>query len=758
MAIPSRVSQRVRFSEFELDLSTRELWTNGTKQTLAPQPFQVLQVLIENHGQLVSRDALVRHLWPSDTLVDYEQGLKKAVNRLREALNDSAEQPRFIENLPRQGYRFIANLEFDTAVRGRSAKPIVVMPKPAREEPGAGTTRRKSIPSQFLWVSAVVILGVVGILFWRSRVSHRMPPPPGEPKVTQLTANSFENPVTSSVISPDGKYLAFTDNETKMRVRLLATGETQSISEPESLQGGAVDWTVVAWLPDGTRFIATARVRDDLTMFPDRHRFLVYSRPDGPVETPGSRPPSTWIVSVLGRAAQKLRDDAYSFSVSPDGTSIAFGTNPGQFGDREIWLMDLRGLQARKLFDAPAEAAVGGFRWSQDGQRAVYFQYGADGGILLSRSLQGGPAIPLVRFPDWTSLTDFVWLPDGRLIYANGCNFWELGIDTRSGKSVGSPRQFTNWFGPCVGQMSATSDGSRLAFQRWAQQTTVSVADLDENSNLISSPRHLTLNEYVNAAETWTPDSRALIFRSSRNGHLKLFRQALDSDTEEPLILGKENVAGSAFSPKGEWLFYLDCGPQVEAACEGVVPIMAISTSGGTPHEVLASNTYLQPRCPLAAGNFCVVAEQSDEGQPLIFTGFDALHGRGPELARLPTEAGAQYNWALSADGTRLAIFKVWDSRIHVISLTGGATEIVNVKHDPHLVLISWASNGNGWFTATKERSGIVLLYVDLQGESHPLWELKGGMLVRGLPSPDGRHLAVVATARNNNVWLMENF
>ena len=107
MATPSRASQRVRFGEFELDLSTRELWTNGAKQTLAPQPFQVLQLLIENRGQLVSRDALVRHLWPSDTFVDYEQGLKKAVNRLREALNDSAEQPRFIETLPRQGYRFI---------------------------------------------------------------------------------------------------------------------------------------------------------------------------------------------------------------------------------------------------------------------------------------------------------------------------------------------------------------------------------------------------------------------------------------------------------------------------------------------------------------------------------------------------------------------------------------------------------------------------------------------------------------------------
>jgi len=110
MASPSHPTRRIRFDEFELDFSTRELSTNGTKQTLAPQSFQVLQLLIENRGQLVTREALVRHLWPADTFVDYEQGLKKAVNRLREALSDSAEQPRFIETLPRQGYRFIGEI------------------------------------------------------------------------------------------------------------------------------------------------------------------------------------------------------------------------------------------------------------------------------------------------------------------------------------------------------------------------------------------------------------------------------------------------------------------------------------------------------------------------------------------------------------------------------------------------------------------------------------------------------------------------
>jgi DNA-binding winged helix-turn-helix (wHTH) protein/Tol biopolymer transport system component len=747
----------MRFGEFELDLSTRELWTNGTKQTLAPQSFQALQLLIESRGQLVTRDALVKHLWPSDTFVDYEQGLKKAVKRLREALNDSAEQPRFIETLPRQGYRFIGEVEVDTVGRDRPAEPIVFTPHLVTQEPKQGHAIRPPISnSRVLWVIAVVICAAI-FLFWKVRVSRGVLPTPREQKLTQLTANSFEDPVTSSAISPDGEYLAFIDNEMKMRVRLLDTGETQTISQPESINNLPVDWSIAGWFPNSTRFIANVRKRDDLTMFPDRYRFLVNYRPDGPIENPANRPASVWIISVLGKTAQKLRDGAYAYSVSPDASWIAFGTNTGPLGDREIWLMDPRGQQARKLFDAPESSAIGGFSWSQDGRRAVYFQFNTSDGSLVSRDLQGGTAVPVVRFPDWTSLTDFVWLRNGRLIYANGCNFWALRLDPRSGKAIDQPSQLTNWSESCVGGLSETSDASRLVFQRWKRLTTTYVADLDANGVLSTSAHRFILNEHSNWAEAWTIDSKAVVYRSIRNGHVKLFKQALASDVEEPLVMGAENVAGSAVSPDGAWLYYMDCGLQAEAACEGIVPIMAIPTAGGQPHEVTRSNTYLRPRCPLAPGKYCIVAEQSDEGKPVTFTGFDS-RGRGPVLATFPTEPGAQYNWAVSSDGTRIAVFKVWDSRIYVIHLNGEPPQVVTVRPDARLVLISWAFDDSGWFTATKDRSGVKLLHVDLNGMASPLWDFEDGTLAYAVPSPDGHHLTIVATGRSNNVWLMENF
>jgi DNA-binding winged helix-turn-helix (wHTH) protein len=109
LAIPAESEQSIRFGEFELDLRTRELRTNGRRSTLQEQPFQILTALLERPGQLVARDELIKRLWPSDTFVDFEHSLNKAVTRLRETLADSAEHPRFIETLPRRGYRFIGS-------------------------------------------------------------------------------------------------------------------------------------------------------------------------------------------------------------------------------------------------------------------------------------------------------------------------------------------------------------------------------------------------------------------------------------------------------------------------------------------------------------------------------------------------------------------------------------------------------------------------------------------------------------------------
>ncbi len=110
MAIPAA---RVRFGVFEVDLRSGELHKHGIKIKLHDQPFQVLAMLLEHPGELVTREQLHQKLWAADTFVDFDVGLNSAIKRLRDALGDSAESPRYIETLPRRGYRFIASVEDD---------------------------------------------------------------------------------------------------------------------------------------------------------------------------------------------------------------------------------------------------------------------------------------------------------------------------------------------------------------------------------------------------------------------------------------------------------------------------------------------------------------------------------------------------------------------------------------------------------------------------------------------------------------------
>src|SRR5579863_730648 len=110
MAEPGAAGRIVRFAAFEFDIKTGELRKHGLRIKLQGQPISVLTILIEHAGEAVTRDELQKRLWPADTYVDFEHSVNAAIKRLRAALGDSADAPRYVETLPRQGYRFIAPL------------------------------------------------------------------------------------------------------------------------------------------------------------------------------------------------------------------------------------------------------------------------------------------------------------------------------------------------------------------------------------------------------------------------------------------------------------------------------------------------------------------------------------------------------------------------------------------------------------------------------------------------------------------------
>src|SRR5450755_1122277 len=118
---------RKRFGVFEFDPQARELTKHGVRLKVQEQPIQILEALLEQAGQIVPREDLQRRLWPDGTFVDFEQSLNKGVNKLREALGDSADHPIYIETVARRGYRFVAPVEGD-----RRAKPVAKTAPPLR--------------------------------------------------------------------------------------------------------------------------------------------------------------------------------------------------------------------------------------------------------------------------------------------------------------------------------------------------------------------------------------------------------------------------------------------------------------------------------------------------------------------------------------------------------------------------------------------------------------------------------------------------
>jgi DNA-binding winged helix-turn-helix (wHTH) protein/TolB-like protein len=171
MSVSAPSTGSYRFGLFELDPARGTLKRQGENIRLQSQPYRVLVVLLENAGQVVSREQLRERLWPSDTYVEFDGSLNAALKRLRATLGDSADNPIFIETVPRQGYRFIAPVSYGPNVR---SEEIAVQAPLAEILPGTGASPQSSDPRPwhaFLWVGTVAIVVLVAAL-WASRFSR----------------------------------------------------------------------------------------------------------------------------------------------------------------------------------------------------------------------------------------------------------------------------------------------------------------------------------------------------------------------------------------------------------------------------------------------------------------------------------------------------------------------------------------------------------------------------------------------------------
>ncbi len=289
-------------------------------------------------------------------------------------------------------------------------------------------------------------------------------------------------------------------------------------------------------------------------------------------------------------------------------------------------------------------------------------------------------------------------------------------------------------------------------------QSDVFVGEWEAKGLRLRNQRRLTLDESNDVPSAWTKDGKAVLFYSDRNGQLDIFKQALDQATAEPVVTGPGNKHDPVLSPDGDLILYL------QDADEGKTRIMRVPSLGGAPEMVFEGKGISGLKCSWSPATLCVLGEESPDRKHYIFTAFDPMKGRGRELTRVALKQPVErYFWDLSRDGSRLALaqdLRGTERRIQILPLSRGEVREVVIQREIQMSSLRWANDGKGFLVGTTTPGGM-LLFVDLDGHTEVLWKtatLWGLAGPRGLPSPDGSHLAMQGWAIDNNIWKLENF
>ncbi len=636
----------VRFDAYEADLTARELSKRGRRLKLQDQPFQVLAALLEKPGEVVTREDLQQRIWGDDTFVDFDKSLSAAVNKVRQALDDSRTRPRYIETVPKVGYRFIGAIRLESG-------PIA--PPPASDPVGRAGR---------LWaVGALVLAIVVWLGFSLANGSRPASTLQAVPAPVQLT--SYPGEERQPTFSPDGNQVAFTRREPDRDdydIWVKFVGQEDALQ----LTAGPTDEMSPAWSPDGLR-IAFLRHRPDgvadlvlisphggteitlttiqsranipstLAWSPAGDRLITYQRPDSGVEV------GLFAISVDSGAKDRLLDaNARTPSYSPDGETIAFLLGTSQ---PDLAVMPSKGGSVRKLGHSVRNPGRAPIAWTPDGKGLVEGRplsiYPLSGERPVPLPGVGGNAIePAVsaaagRLAHSLRVSSAsTWLLDSQAPTASPQEFAPTSRSNANPQFSNDARQvvFTSNRSGELGIWVANRDGTNLrrltdipvgGTPRWSpDEAEIAFDGPREGSPEIyavppfpGSPRLITKSPAIDVVPSYSNDGRWVYFASNRSGDWQIWRVSVVGEEKRPESLRQMTRDGgyAAFeSPIDDGYLYYSKRRVLQVGAANSLRRMPLD---GGPEEVVIEGLYSSWSNWALAGDFVYFLNPADEAE-----------------------------------------------------------------------------------------------------------------------------------------------
>ena len=665
-----------RFGPFQVNSVSGELWKNGNRVKLQEQPFRLLVFLLENAGEVVTRDDLRHRIWRDDTFVDFDSSLRVAVGKLREALGDDAENPRYVQTIPKRGYRFLAPEIYPEVAHGNGepgASPTSAETA-APDDPriGAPFVQRSNWFRRWMLTSVLLLIVVAGIAIAFRIFRQQRPQEQAALAVIPFTA--FPGVATSPAFSPDGSRIAFAWNgdpapgakgfdlyvkalgsETRLR---LTQHPSESISPTWSPDGTQIAFQRLAGADSGI-FVVPALGGSERKLRPTRmpttnynffswHNFTLISwSPDG-----------KWIAFVDGAAGEALTSHARIYLLSTEtmetkqvpispqcvgeglpafshnGEYLAYWCFLSENGEAVLYSLPIRGGQPKTI--SPSWAFPRGLTWSPDDKKLIYSLNSLGSGLsnelgevtvangsTKQLAFAGGAELPTVS-------------PKGdKLAYSSlstSINIWRrdlLHLESPAVELIPSSRaQFDAQYSP---------DGKRIAFSSLRSGIQGVWISSDDGSDLVQ----ISNSNSVSGSPQWSPDGNKIAFDSRLRDHWEIFVADVAERKPRKLVTNVSDLIRPHWSRDGKWIYFRSD----EAVRMGVYRCPA---SGGDAVLLTKDIDAINPREALD-GKTVYFASNHDKST-LRKVSLLALPGTESEVDGLPRVSHGGV-WALSTGG-----------------------------------------------------------------------------------------------------------